>query len=69
MQTELGECLLPFGTESCDFPPFWGVGVGVAQQHPVGHGLIEEVSRSHNDTPHSLGLLWTSDQLVADTST
>ena len=34
--------------------------------HPVGHGLlIHEVSRS----PQSVGLLWTSDQLVAETST
>jgi hypothetical protein len=29
-----------------------------------------EASRSHSlDTPHSVGLLWTSDQLVAETST
>jgi len=31
--------------------------------------LINEVYRSHNDTPQSVGLLWTSDQLVAETST
>jgi hypothetical protein len=24
---------------------------------------------THNDAPHSVGLLWTSDQLVAETST
>jgi hypothetical protein len=37
----------------------------------VGQGLlIVEASRSHtSDTPHSVGLLWTSDQLVAKTST
>ena len=36
---------------------------------PVGQGLlIHEVSRSHNDTLHSVGILWTSDQLVAETS-
>jgi hypothetical protein len=29
--------------------------------------LIVEVSRSHTDTPHSVGLLWTSDRPVADT--
>ena len=28
-----------------------------------------EASKSHSDTPHSVGLLWTSDQLVAETST
>ena len=31
--------------------------------------LIHEVSRSHSDTPQSIGLLCTSDQLVAETST
>jgi len=31
--------------------------------------LTVEVSRSHSDTPHSAGLLRTSDQLVADNST
>jgi hypothetical protein len=37
---------------------------------PVGQGLlIHEISRSHSDTPHSVGLLWTSDQLVSETST
>ena len=41
----------------------------MAQQPPVGQGLfIHEVSRSHNNTLQSVGLLWTSDQLVAETS-
>jgi len=31
--------------------------------------LILEVSRSHTETPYSVGLLWTSDQPVAETST
>jgi len=31
--------------------------------------LIHKVSRSHNDAPRSIGLPWTSDQLVAETST
>jgi len=36
----------------------------------VGHGhLIIGDSRSHSDTPHSVGLLWTSDQPNAETST
>jgi len=36
----------------------------------AGHGLlILEVSRSHNDASQSVGRLWTSDQLVAETST
>jgi len=42
----------------------------LAQQPPVGQGLLKhEVSRSHSDTPHSVGLPWTSDQLVAETCT
>ena len=42
----------------------------VALRPNAGHGLlIREVSRSHNDAPQSVGLLWTSDQLVAETST
>jgi hypothetical protein len=35
----------------------------VAQQHLVGqHLLIIEASQSHSATPHSVGLLWTSDR-------
>ena len=41
-----------------------------AQQPPVGQGLlIIMASRSHSDTPYSVGLLWTSDQPDAQTST
>ena len=37
---------------------------------PVGKGLlIIEDSWSHSDTPHSVGLLWTSDQPDGETST
>ena len=37
---------------------------------PVGQGfLIVQDSRSHSDTPHSVGLLWTSDQPDAEPST
>jgi hypothetical protein len=37
---------------------------------PVGQGLlIIEASRSHSDTPYSVGLIWTSDQLDAENST
>jgi hypothetical protein len=36
----------------------------MAQQPPEAQGLlIVEDSRSHSDTPHMVGLLWTSDQL------
>jgi hypothetical protein len=52
----LHACLFVFGR---DPPP-----------SPVGQGLlIHEFSRSHSDTPQSVGLLWMSDQLVAETST
>jgi hypothetical protein len=41
----------------------------MAQQPLVGRGLlIIEDSRSHSDTPQSVGLLWTSDQPVTETS-
>ena len=41
----------------------------VALRHNVGPGfLMLEVYRSHNDAPHSVGLLWMSDQSVAETS-
>ena len=37
--------------------------------HPMGHGLlINEASRSYSGTPHSVGLLWTSDRPVAQTT-
>jgi hypothetical protein len=40
----------------------------MVQQPPLGQGfLIIETSQSHSDTPHSVGLLWTSDQPVAET--
>ena len=42
----------------------------MAQQPLVVQGLLTiEASRSHSDTPHSVGLLCTSDQPVAETST
>jgi hypothetical protein len=42
----------------------------MAQQPLGGLGrLTIEASRSHSDTPHSVGLLWTSDQPAAETST
>jgi hypothetical protein len=49
----------------CDFnPPPHGA------QTLAGHGLIIiEASRLNTDTPHSVGLLWTSDQPEAQTST
>jgi hypothetical protein len=45
---------------------FWH---GMAWQPWVGQGLIVKASRSHSDTPLSIGLLWMSDQLVTETST
>jgi len=42
----------------------------MAQQPIVGQGLlIIEASRSHSDTPQSVGLLWTSDKPDAETCT
>ena len=44
-------------------------GGGVQQPHSGLGSHTAEASRSHTDTPHSAGFFWTSDQLVADTST
>jgi len=42
----------------------------MARQPVVDQGLlIIEASRSHSDTLRSIGLLWTSDQPDAETST
>ena len=42
----------------------------MAQQPLVGQGLLViEASRSHSDTTHLVGLLWTRDQSDAETST
>jgi hypothetical protein len=42
----------------------------MVQQRPVDkHLLIIEDSRSHSGTPDAIGLLWTSDQPVSETST
>jgi hypothetical protein len=41
----------------------------MAQQLLVGQSLLViEASRSYSDTPHSVGILWTGDQPVAQTS-
>ena len=40
------------------------------RQPSVGQGLhIVEASRSHSDTPHSVGRLWTSNRLDEETYT
>jgi len=43
----------------------------LARQLSVGHGLlIHEISIiTHDDAPQSVRLIWTSDQLVEETST
>ena len=42
----------------------------MGQQPPVGQDvLIIEALRTHSDTPHSVGLFWTSDQPDAETFT
>jgi hypothetical protein len=41
----------------------------IVQQPLVGKDLTIKASRSHSDTPHSVGLLWTRDQPDAESST
>jgi hypothetical protein len=44
-----------------------GVFFFVTRQPQVGQGLfVVAASRPHSDTTHSVGLLWMSDQLVAE---
>jgi hypothetical protein len=54
----------------CHLDETWTGCFYMARQPLVGKGLlIIEASRSHSDTPHSVELLWTSDQPDAGTST
>jgi hypothetical protein len=42
----------------------------MARQPLLGQGRLRvEALRSYSDTQHSVGLLWTSDRFVAETST
>jgi len=42
----------------------------MAQQSLAGHGLLSIMATlSHSDKPHSVGLLWTGDQPIAENST
>jgi hypothetical protein len=54
----------------CTSPPVGqGTHITILHQPPVGQGpLIIEDSWSHSDTPHSVDLVWTSGQPVAETS-
>jgi hypothetical protein len=53
-----------FGEDVCMF-----VRLCLAQQPNAGQGrLVLEVSKSHSFAPHSVGLLWTTDRPVAETS-
>jgi hypothetical protein len=42
---------------------------GTAAQHKLWSPHPRGFLITHNDAPHSVGLLWMSDQLVAETST
>ena len=54
---------MSFACQSKHSPP-------MGQHPPLCQGLLTvEVSRSHSDTPHSIWLLWTGEQPVAETST
>ena len=45
------------------YSPLVGLGLLLIHEDFCGFWI------THNDTPQSVGLLWTSDQLVAETST
>jgi hypothetical protein len=69
--------IVPYATQNVDdtlentaTTTWFQVFFPMARQPLGGLGrLIIEASRSHSDTPHSVGLLWTSDQPDAETST
>jgi hypothetical protein len=56
---------------SCGSAAKCGLWPPVALQPSAGYGLLVSGGFliTHNDGPQSVGLLWTSDQLVAETST
>jgi hypothetical protein len=56
------------GSDIIGPPPPADRGVGATAVMDQGP-LIIEASRSHSDTPHLVGLLWTSNQLIEETST
>ena len=47
--------------------------ISLLRNSPLGEGflgfLIIKASRSHSDTPHSVGIFWTSDRSVGETCT
>jgi len=51
--------------DSCLKKAYWSF-LYLAQKPPVGQGLL--ILNHTNDTPQSVGLFWTSEQLVAETS-
>jgi hypothetical protein len=56
-------------SNSCNISPNFHI-FFIARHPYVGVCLLSvEVSRSYSDTPHSIGLFWTSDRSVAETST
>jgi len=61
------ECRLSRKSSACCFAQVCRK-IGNSGLVPQGF-LINEASPSHSDIQHSIGLLWTSDQLVAGTST
>jgi hypothetical protein len=62
------EALYATDFSTVDLPVYIIVCFFLALRLNAGHGLlILEISRSHTTT-QSVGLLWTSDQLVAETS-
>jgi len=52
--------------------PFWGGGSATEPPPPQwakASLFMRFLNYTHNDVPQSVGLLWTNDQLVAETST
>ena len=63
--TNASQCFI-----TCTLSALFTLIVFMARLTPAGQGLlIIKASRSHSDTPHSVGLPWTCDRPLADPST
>ena len=53
----------------CRFREGWVFPMALAAQSRAMASFFEVFEVTHNDTPQSVGLLWTSDEPAAETST
>ena len=59
------KCVKNFKVGSCDFPQFFMAGQPLWSKDS---SLLKFRDHTHLDIPHSVGVLWTKDQPVAETA-